>query len=140
MINRVELLGNLTHDPELRYTARGFPYCFIELATNRYAGGEQHTDFHSVTAWHNQAERSARELHVGDRVFVEARLETNALTRDDGTRENRVRVVAIRIMYLHGRRQTPIITEPTGPEHIADVIAEGKESSVEARTPVEEGA
>jgi single-strand DNA-binding protein len=140
MLNRVELLGNLTHDPELRYTAQGFPYCFVRLATNRYSGGQQFTDFHSVTAWHGHAERAAQELKTGDRVFVEARIETNAFTREDGKREERIRLAATRVLYLHGRRRHQEVVDPTGPEHVADVIADGKDSSPERREPAEDGA
>lgn len=140
MINRVELLGNLTHDPELQYTGQGIPYCSIRLATNRYSGGQQFSDFHFVTAWHGQAERAAAELKTGDRVFVEARLETSSFTRDDGSRHERMRLVATRVLYLHGRRLKPTGVEPTGPEPIANVIADIKDESTAVRAPVEEGA
>jgi single-strand DNA-binding protein len=143
MINRVELLGNLTRHPELRYTAQGFPYCFIRLATNRYSGGQQHADFHVVTAWHGHAERAAQELKLGDRVFVEARIETTASTRTDGTREERIRLVATRVLYLHGRRRGEPVHGPTGqagPEHIAAVVEDVKDASKEVRAPAEEGA
>jgi single-strand DNA-binding protein len=140
MLNRAELLGNLTHDPELRYTSQGFPYCFIRLATNRYSGGQQFTDFHFVTAWHGHAERAAQELKTGDRVFVEARLETSTSARDDGSREERIRLVATRVLFLHNRRRTPRV-EPSAPEHIADVIAEQKTvAAPEVRTQPEEPA
>jgi single-strand DNA-binding protein len=141
MVNRVELLGNLTHPPELRYTAQGWPYCFIRLATNRYSGGQQFTDYHFITTWHGHAERSAQSLKTGDRVFIEARIETGSSTRDDGTKEDRVRLVATRVLFLQGRRVEPRVQEPTGPEHIGDVIADRKpEADHEQRDPAEESA
>lgn len=140
MLNRVELLGNLTHDPELRYTGQGFPYCFIRLATNRYSAGQQFTDFHFVTAWHGHAERAAQELKKGDRVLIEARLETNVVSHEDGRRDERIRLVATRVLYLHGRGRTQRVVDPTAPETIANVIADVKDSSAERREPAEDGA
>ena len=141
MVNRVELLGNLTHPPELRYNAQGWPYCFLRLATNRYSGGKQFTDYHFVTAWHGNAERSAQSLHTGDRVFIEARIESGSSTGEDGRKEDRVRLVATRVLFLHGRRIEPRIDGLTGPTHIGTVIApDAKDGPAEQRQPAEEPA
>jgi single-strand DNA-binding protein len=139
MVNRVELLGNLTHPPELRYSADGVPYCFLRLATNRYSNGKQFSDYHFVTAWRGQAESSAQSLTTGDRVFIEARIETGSVSREDGTRDDRIRLVATRVVFLHGRRIVPRVDEPTGPEHISGLIAADKKPSVEEHSgPAEE--
>jgi single-strand DNA-binding protein len=140
MVNRVELLGNLTRPPELRYTGQGVPYCFIRLATNRYANGQQHTEYHFATAWHAQAERAAQMLTTGDRVFIEARLETNTTTREDGSREDRVRIVATRVLALAPRRTPQRGSESTGLEHIGDVIAETPEAMVAGDSGSEESS
>lgn len=129
MVNRVELLGNLTHSPELRYTADGVPYCFLRLATNRYSNGKQFCDYHFVTAWRGQAERSAQSLKTGDRVFIEARIETGSVAREDGARDDRIRLVATRVVFLQGRRNVPHVDQPTGPESISGMIADEKKSS-----------
>lgn len=139
MVNRFELLGNLTHTPELRYTAKGSPYCLIRLATNRYSGGQQFSDYHAVTAWNGHAERAGDSLHLGDRVFVEGRMETAASVRHDGSREARINCVATRVLFLTARRAKATVIEPTGPEHVADVISVTGQAT-EQREPVEESA
>ena len=140
MVNRVELLGNLTHEPELRYTAQGTPYCLIRLATHRYSGGLQRTDFHFVTAWYGHAERAAQELKSGDTAFVEARLETGAFVNSDGKRQERARIIATRVLYLHGRGRSSPVDEPArGMAHIADIVGD-VEPALEVREPVEDGA
>jgi single-strand DNA-binding protein len=139
MINRVELLGNLTHNPELRYTAQGTPYCLIRLATHRYSGGLQRTDFHFVTAWYGHAERAAQQLKTGDSTFVEGRLETAAFVDGDGKRQERARIVATRVLSLNGHRRSPTVTEPTGMEHIAEIVGDAAPAS-EVREPAGEEA
>jgi single-strand DNA-binding protein len=138
MVNRVELLGNLTRDPELHYTPLGAPYCFLRIATNRFSGNERHTDFHFVTAWHGNAQRAAERLRRGDRVFIEGRIETYALTRD-GVRQERMRLVATRLVFLHDRPPTRPINDQSGVEHIREVI-EHEAPVMELREPAEDAA
>ena len=66
-LNRVQLIGNLTRDPELRYTPQGTAVCTIGLATNRYwttDSGEKHeeTEFHRIVAWNKLAELCSQFL------------------------------------------------------------------------------
>ena len=111
------------------------------LCGSRHTGSRvisQHTDFHFVTAWHATAERAANDLQRGDRLFVEGRIETYAMTRD-GVRQERIRLVATRVLALHARRRNPAAETPTGPEHIGALIDE-ESNAAEVREPVEEGA
>ena len=81
-LNRVTLIGNLTRDPELRYTPQGTPVCTFGLATNRSwqpsSGGErqEETEFHRIVAWNKLAELCAELLFKGRKVFVAGRLQT----------------------------------------------------------------
>lgn len=134
MVNRIELLGNITHVPELRFTPLGVPYCFLRLATHRFSGSQRHTDFHFLTAWHGVAQRAGQHLDVGDRVFVEGRIESYRLDRDGDVQE-RVRFIATRVIPLHNRprrEDTAIDVE----QDVADVST----ALPEVHIPVEEAA
>ena len=67
-LNNVVLIGNLTRDPELRYTPSGLPVATLRLAVNRNftnQQGEIETDFFNVVVWRNQAEKCAEYLSKG---------------------------------------------------------------------------
>lgn len=101
MLNRLELIGNLTRTPELRRTKNGVPYCFIRLATNEYRAGKvQRTDYHSVVMWHAMAERAVERMAKGNRVFIEARVEQDSVPQQTGTSRNHTRLVATRFRLL----------------------------------------
>ena len=85
--NRVELIGNLTRDPELRYTPNGAAVCTIGLATNRtfMTDGEkrEEVDFHRLVAWNKLAELCNQLLKKGTKVFVSGRLQTRSFEGQD---------------------------------------------------------
>ncbi len=86
--NRVELIGNLTRDPELRYTPNGAAVCTFGMATNRtyVTEGErkEEADFHRLVAWNKLAELCNQLLKKGNRVFVSGRLQTRSWEGQDG--------------------------------------------------------
>lgn len=86
--NRVELIGNLTRDPELRYTPNGAAVCTFGLATNRtyVTEGEkkEEVDFHRLVAWNKLAELCSQLLKKGVKVFVSGRLQTRSWDGQDG--------------------------------------------------------
>jgi single-strand DNA-binding protein len=86
--NKVELMGNLTRDPELRYTPNGAAVCTFGIATNRsfLVDGERRedVDFHKVVAWNKLAELCTQLLKKGTRVFVSGRLQYREWAGQDG--------------------------------------------------------
>ena len=80
--NRVELIGNLTRDPEMRYTPSGAAVVTFSIATNRtfVSDGEkkEEADFHRCVAWNKLAELCNQLLKKGNRVFVSGRLQTRS--------------------------------------------------------------
>lgn len=97
-LNKVMLIGNLTRDPELKYTPSGAAVCTFGVATNRdwkTDTGEKKEDveFHNVVAWSKLAEICANLLKKGRKVFVEGRLQTRTWQAQDGTQKNRTEVV-----------------------------------------------
>lgn len=98
-LNRVMLIGNLTRDPELRYTPQGTAVCTFGLATNRSwvpsDGGDrqEETEYHRVVAWAKLAEICSQLLFKGRKVYVEGRLQTRKWTGQDGMERETTEVV-----------------------------------------------
>lgn len=97
-LNRVQLIGNLTRDPELRYTPAGNAVCTFGLATNRSwttdAGEKrEEVDFHRIVAWNKLAELCSQFLVKGRKVYVEGRLSTRNWTAQDGAQKSTTEVV-----------------------------------------------
>ncbi len=95
-LNRVELLGRLAADPDVRYLAEGKPVANLRLATNERAEPE----FHSLVCFGQPAEFAASYLGKGRLVFAEGRLHTNSWTDGAGERHFRVEVQVQRLQAL----------------------------------------
>ncbi|MCL5090472.1 MAG: single-stranded DNA-binding protein [Patescibacteria group bacterium] len=109
-LNRVQLIGNLTRDPELRYTPTGAAVCSFSIATNRTwttdAGEKrEEADFHRIVSWNKLAELCSQFLVKGRKVYVEGRLSTRNWTAQDGTQRNVTEVVIDDMILLDSRRQ-----------------------------------
>ena len=103
-LNRVLLIGNLTRDPEVRYTPSGTAVADLRLAVSRQyntAGGEQKEEvcYVSVTVWGRQAETCGEYLRKGRPVFVEGRLKLDEWEKD-GQKQSRLGVVAERVQFI----------------------------------------
>lgn len=106
-LNSVVLIGNLTRDPELRYTPSGLPVCTLRLAVGRNfpnSQGEMETDYFNVVVWRNQAEKCAEYLAKGRQIAVTGRLQSRSWEAADGGKRSAVEVVADRVVFL-GRRE-----------------------------------
>lgn len=102
--NRVELIGNLTRDPELRYTPNGAAVCTFGLATNRsyIAEGErkEDVDFHRLVAWNKLAELCNQLLKKGTKVFISGRLQTRSWEGQDGQSRQTTEIVVEDMIVL----------------------------------------
>jgi single-strand DNA-binding protein len=101
--NRVILAGNLTRDPELRFTQSGTPVCGFGLAVNRVFSKNDEVDFFNVSAWRELGERVANYKKKGDPVLVEGRLQYRTWEAQDGSKRSAVDVVADNVQFLGGR-------------------------------------
>lgn len=105
-LNRVTLIGNLTRDPEMRYTPSGTAVCTFGLATNRSwvptDGGErqEETEYHRIVAWAKLAEICSQLLYKGRKVYVEGRLQTRKWTTQDGNERETTEVVIDNMIAL----------------------------------------
>jgi single-strand DNA-binding protein len=108
-LNRAQLIGNLTRDPELRYTPQGTAVCTFGVATNRSwttDNGEKKEDaeFHRIVAWNKLAELCSQLLTKGRKVFVEGRISSRSWTGQDGTQRNTTEIVIEDMIILDSRR------------------------------------
>jgi len=109
-LNKVMLIGNLTRDPEMRYTPSGAAVCSFGLATNRSwqgaDGGErrEETEFHRIVAWNKLAELCAQLLSKGRKVYIEGRLQTRSWESPEGEKRQATEIVAEDMVLLDSRR------------------------------------
>lgn len=108
-LNKVTLIGNLTRDPELRYTPQGTAVCTFGVATNRQwttEAGEkrEEADFHRIVSWNKLAELCAQLLSKGRKVYVEGRLQTRNWTAQDGSQRTTTEIVISDMIILDSRR------------------------------------
>ena len=93
--NTVTIIGNMTRDPELRYTASGVPVTEFGVAWNtKDKQGNESVSFFDVTCWRELAEHVAESLGKGNRVIVYGRLDQNTWETKDGDKRSKVRVMA----------------------------------------------
>lgn len=97
-MNRIFLTGNLTKDPELKYTATGKAVCTFSIAVNRFFGKE--TDFFTVVAWNNSAENLCKYQGKGSKVLVEGELQNRNYETSTGDKRQITEVIASKIEFL----------------------------------------
>ncbi len=104
-LNKVMLIGNLTRDPECRYTPNQTQVCSFGLATNREwvnEGGEKQSnvEFHNLVVWSKLAEICKNLLHKGSKVYVEGRLQTRDWQTKDGQPRRTTEVIVENMLLL----------------------------------------
>ncbi len=146
--NRVELIGNLTRDPELRFTPNGAAVCTFGLATNRtyVSEGEkkEEVDFHRLVAWNKLAELCNQLLKKGTKAFISGRLQTRSWEAQDGQTRNVTEIVIEDMIVLTpkagGSDYTAAATEAFGLDEMPVVESVEKKHVVEAPKEAEPSA
>ena len=110
-MNLVVLIGNLTADPELKYTASGTARARFSIAVNRRykdASGklQEETTFVPIITWGSQAENCSNYLSKGRSVAIEGRLRIDSFENAEGERKKVVEVVASAVQFLGGSPRT----------------------------------
>lgn len=110
-LNKVMLIGNLTRDPEVRFTPKGSAVCDLGIAVNRtYVtdSGEkmQETTYVDVVVWSHLAELAGKYLRKGRAVFIEGRLQMDTWEdKATGQKRSKIRVVADNLQFLDSKRE-----------------------------------
>src|SRR5260221_285047 len=108
-LNKVMLIGNLTRDPNVRFTPNNTAVASFSIATNRSwtpaDGGEkvEKADFHNLVAWSKLAEVVGQLLHKGDKVYVEGRLQTREWKNKEGVDQRTTEIVLDNMILLTSR-------------------------------------
>ena len=108
--NRVVVAGNLTRDPELRFTQAGVPVAGFGLAVNRVRSKNEEVDYFDVSAWRELGETIANYKKKGDGVLIEGRLQYRTWEAQDGSKRSKVDIVADNVQFLSnagGRQDEP---------------------------------
>ena len=109
MLNRIILMGRLTHDPELRHTQTGTAVASFSLAVDRdfkdKSTGEKSTDFIDIVAWRQTAEFVSRFFTKGRMAVVEGRLQLRDWTDRDGNKRRSAEVIADNVYFGDSRRE-----------------------------------
>lgn len=115
-MNKIELIGNLTRDPELTQTAGGIAYCKFSIAVNRRykdENGENIVDFFPVTTWRGIAENVVKYCRKGNKVAVIGSLETRSYNDKDGKAVKVFEVNAEEVEFLTARKPEPAAGDPS---------------------------
>lgn len=127
MFNRVILIGNLTKDPEVRYTPNGTPVATIRIAVNsRTKQGDEWKDetlFIDAVTFGKQAETCGKYLSKGNPVLVEGRLRERKW-ESDGAQKSKFEVIANNIRFIQKREQTQSVSGATSDISISDAPPE----------------
>jgi len=104
------LIGNLTRDPELRYTSKGTAVCNFGIATNRSwqtpdGQTEERAEFHRIVAWRKLAELCAQLLFKGRKTYISGRLQTRTWQDSDGKDRKTTEIVARDMIVLDSKRK-----------------------------------
>jgi len=142
-LNKAQIIGRLTRDPELRSAPSGKSVATLGLATNRVwvdANGQKQkgTEFHNVVMWSKLAEIANQYLKKGAKVYVEGRLQTREWTGQDGVKRYRTEIVCENMIMLDSRSAGG---GPAGsmPENSApSAISEGPQEVIEEEIKVED--
>lgn len=121
-INRFEVMGNVTRDPEIKYTPKGTAVCQIGVAVNRYwkdASGEKQEEvtFLDVELWGRQAEIAGEYLKKGDQTFVEGRMKLESWDdKKSGEKRYKLKLIGENLQLIGGGKRSGSSEEPDSRE------------------------
>jgi single-strand DNA-binding protein len=108
-LSKIQIIGNLGRDPELRYTPSGRPVATFTVAVNQSQKNQQSgewiesTDWFRVSLWGDRGERAAENLRKGSRVFVDGRFRTREYEANDGQKRISLDITADTVLGLDKR-------------------------------------
>lgn len=117
-LNKVIIVGNVTRDPDVRYTSKGTAVCDLGVAVNTKFTGRDNEEareevyFAGVVVWGKMGEACGKYLTKGSGVLVEGRLKREEWTDSNGVKKEKTKIVAERVQFLGGGRE-----RSSEPEH-----------------------
>jgi len=128
-LNRAQIIGNVTRDPEMRYTPNGQAVCSFGVATNRRwrdkdGNNQEQTEFHNVVCWQKVAEIISQYVKKGNRIYIEGRLQTRQWEGQDGTKRNRTEIVMEDFVFLTPKGSSGSSTASSTPTDLGEGVDE----------------
>lgn len=117
-MNKVDLIGRLTADPELRYNSNNVAYSRFTLAVNRSflnANGEREADFISCVAWRKTAELINKHFKKGSEVGLSGRIQTGSYEKENGDKAYTTDIIIEEITFIGSKKDSRPAPEYTGP-------------------------
>lgn len=117
-MNKVQLLGRLTHDPKMKQTQSGVAVANFSIAVNRRfknADGEHETDFINCTAWRNTAEFLCKYFTKGSQIAVVGSIQTQKYTDEDGNNRTSTGVVVDEVCFAGAKGNNDSTTADEAP-------------------------
>lgn len=122
--NSVTLMGNLTRDPELRFTSSGVPVANVGLAVNNPRSRKENAvDYFDVTAWRELGEALVEHKAKGSPVLIDGRLEYSEYEAKDGSKRRKISIVAESIQYIGTRDDETARAAKTVKAHASTAVA-----------------
>jgi single-strand DNA-binding protein len=138
-VNEVRIIGRLTRDPVLSYTATGVAVARFGIATNRYvgAGKPEEVFFGEVVCFYKTAENVGRYLCKGSPAYISGYLKNERWTADNGVAKSATRIVAETVQFLSSSSQSPHGSPPSQSPHGSPAAEKPAETT--AAQPASEG-
>ena len=118
-LNRIQIIGNVGKEPEMRFTPNGNPVTSFSVACNEKYGETETTEWFSIVAWGKLAETCNQYLSKGKQVYIEGRQQTKKWESDDGQKHYKTELIASRVLFLGKREDTP---QPDGENKSQDEL------------------
>ena len=122
MVNKVILIGNVGQDPEVRYTGdvnNGAKVATVRLATteryrDRNGNLQEHTEWHNVVVWRNQADVVEKYVKKGSQLYIEGRIRTRSWDDQTGNKRYTTEIIADTLQLLGKKSDNPAAGQPSG--------------------------
>ncbi len=142
-VNIAIIIGNLTKDPEMRYTPGGHAVTSFTVATNRnwVSEGQEKEDveFHNVVAWSKLAELCSQLLSKGRKVYIHGRLQTHNWDDANGVKKYRTEIIAEDMVILDPRKDKDVLSTSGVPtKEVQQDVVSSSESLKEEEINAEE--
>lgn len=117
-LNRAQIIGNVTRDPETRTTPQGQSVCSFGVATNliwtdQSGQKQEKVEYHNIVAWRRLAEICGQYLKKGSKVYVEGRLQTRSWDDQNGIKRNRTEIVTDNMIILDRKGAATTTAKPS---------------------------
>ncbi len=120
-LNRIEIIGNIGKETEMRFIPSGKAITTFSVAVNEKYGEKETTEWFNIVTWDKLAENCNQYLTVGQQVFVEGRLQTRSWDDKDGLKHYKTEIVAHRVLFLgkpNQQKQADAIEETSASEAV----------------------